>query len=127
MAATFERCGRATCLGGFDASITGVMAVSPDGDDYEGDAIAQVARQALEAVDRVAAAAQLAQDPAGAGHKMEPQVTRQIRKKYGDNGQWGRHDRLVEDPGKDLPQGQKKQQQDRDGAHGVHRVATPRS
>ena len=45
MAATFERCGRATCLGGFDASITGVMAVSPDGDDYEGDAIAQVARQ----------------------------------------------------------------------------------
>jgi vacuolar-type H+-ATPase catalytic subunit A/Vma1 len=45
MASTFERCGRATCLGGFDASITGVMAVSPDGDDYEGDAIAQVARQ----------------------------------------------------------------------------------
>jgi V/A-type H+-transporting ATPase subunit A len=45
MAATFERCGRATCLGGFDAAITGVMAVSPDGDDYEGDAIAQVARQ----------------------------------------------------------------------------------
>ena len=45
MASTFERCGRVTCLGGFDASITAVMAISPDGDDYEGDAIAQVARQ----------------------------------------------------------------------------------
>ena len=45
MASTFERCGRATCLGGFNASITAVMAISPDGDDYEGDAIAQVARQ----------------------------------------------------------------------------------
>ncbi|MDJ0657781.1 MAG: hypothetical protein QNJ40_26715 [Xanthomonadales bacterium] len=45
MASTFERCGRVTCLGGYDASITAVMAISPDGDDYEGDAIAQVARQ----------------------------------------------------------------------------------
>lgn len=45
MASTFERCGRVTCLGGFDAAITAVMAISPDGDDYEGDAIAQVARQ----------------------------------------------------------------------------------
>jgi len=45
MASTFERCGRSICLGGFDASITAVMAISPDGDDYEGDAIAQVARQ----------------------------------------------------------------------------------